>query len=169
MTRLPEDIDAPILIVQHMPHGFTKSLATRLNSLCKIKVKEAEEGELIQKGVAYIAPGGYHLKVRKVGMSWAILLDQSELRNGHRLSVNVLIESVSEMNDYAKIAVIMTGMGMDGSKGLTKLKQKGPLKAIAESQVTSIVFGMPKAAINTKLIDSIEDVEKIARVVISYC
>lgn len=169
MTGLPEDIDAPILIVQHMPHGFTKSLATRLNSLCKIKVKEAEEGELIQKGVAYIAPGGYHLKVRKVGMSWAILLDQSELRNGHRPSVDVLIESVSEMNDYAKIAVIMTGMGMDGSSGLTKLKQKGPLKAKAESQETSIVFGMPKAAINTKLIDSIEDVEKIARVVISYC
>ncbi|MCU6599798.1 chemotaxis response regulator protein-glutamate methylesterase [Peribacillus frigoritolerans] len=169
LTGLSEDIDAPILIVQHMPPGFTKSLATRLNSLCKIKVKEAEEGELIQKGVAYIAPGGYHLKVRKVGMTWAILLDQSELRNGHRPSVDVLIESVSEMNDYAKIAVIMTGMGMDGSKGLTKLKQKGPLKAIAESQETSIVFGMPKAAINTKLIDIIEDVEKIARAVISYC
>lgn len=79
------------------------------------------------------------------------------------------LNRVSEMNDYAKIAVIMTGMGMDGSKGLIKLKQKGPLKAIAESQETSIVFGMPKAVINTELIDSVEDVEKIARAVISYC
>lgn len=169
LAGLPEEVDAPILIVQHMPPVFTKSLATRLNSLCKIKVKEAEEGELIQKGVAYIAPGGFHLKVRKVGMSWAILLDQSELRHGHRPSVDVLFESVSEMNDSAKIAVIMTGMGVDGSLGLMKLKQEGPLKAIAESQETSIVFGMPKAAINTKLIDSIEDVEKIAKAIISYC
>ncbi|MGE7185220.1 protein-glutamate methylesterase/protein-glutamine glutaminase [Peribacillus sp. NPDC006672] len=169
LTELPLDIDAPILIVQHMPPGFTKSLATRLNSLCKIKVKEAEEGELIQKGVAYIAPGGFHLKVKKVGMSLAVLLDQSELRNGHRPSVDVLFESVSEMKDLAKIAVIMTGMGMDGSMGLTKLKQWGPLKAIAESQETSIVFGMPKAAINTNLIDYIKDVEKIAKVIISYC
>ncbi|AMM95435.1 chemotaxis protein CheY [Peribacillus simplex] len=169
LTELPLDIDASILIVQHMPPGFTKSLATRLNSLCKIKVKEAEEGELIQKGVAYIAPGGFHLKVKKVGMSLAVLLDQSELRNGHRPSVDVLFESVSEMKDLAKIAVIMTGMGMDGAAGLIKLKQRGPLKAIAESQETAIIFGMPKAAIKTNLIDCIEDVEKIAKTIISFC
>ena len=81
------------------------------------------------------------------------------------------LNRLSEMNDSAKIAVIMTGMGMgmDGSSGLTNLKQKGPLKAIAESQETSIVFGMPKAAINTELIDSVEDVEKIAKAIIRYC
>lgn len=169
LTGLPETIDAPILVVQHMPSGFTKSLADRLNSLCRIQVKEAEDGELIQKGVAYIAPGGFHLKVRKVGMSIAILLDQSELRSGHRPSVDVLFESVSEITDFAKIAVIMTGMGMDGSSGIIKLNQTGPLKAIAESQKTSIVFGMPKAAIATNLIDSIEDVETIAKAIISYC
>lgn len=169
LTGLPETIDAPILVVQHMPSGFTKSLADRLNSLCRIQVKEAEDGELIQKGVAYIAPGGFHLKVRKVGMSIAILLDQSELRSGHRPSVDVLFESVSEITDFAKIAVIMTGMGMDGSSGIIKLNQTGPLKAIAESQKTSIVFGMPKAAIATNLIDSIEDVETIANAIISYC
>ncbi|PEJ35049.1 hypothetical protein CN689_06950 [Peribacillus butanolivorans] len=169
LAGLPETIDAPILVVQHMPSGFTKSLADRLNSLCRIQVKEAEDGELIQKGVAYIAPGGFHLKVRKVGMSIAILLDQSELRSGHRPSVDVLFESVSEITDFAKIAVIMTGMGMDGSSGIIKLNQTGPLKAIAESQKTSIVFGMPKAAIATNLIDSIEDVETIANAIISYC
>ncbi|MFD9624299.1 protein-glutamate methylesterase/protein-glutamine glutaminase [Peribacillus muralis] len=169
LTGLPGDIDAPILVVQHMPPGFTSSLAARLNSLCKIQVKEAEEGEMIQKGLAYIAPGGFHLKVRKVGMNWVVHLDQSELRNGHRPSVDVLFESASEMDDFSKIAVIMTGMGMDGSIGLKRLKQKGITKAIAESQETSIVFGMPKAAINTDLIDSIEDVEKIAKSIMSYC
>ncbi|PJN87160.1 protein-glutamate methylesterase/protein-glutamine glutaminase [Bacillus sp. mrc49] len=169
LTGLPGDIDASILVVQHMPPGFTNSLASRLNSLCKIQVKEAEEGELIQKGIAYIAPGGFHLKVRKVGMNWAVHLDQSDLRNGHRPSVDVLFESVSEMNEFAKIAVIMTGMGMDGASGLKKLKQKGLSKAIAESQETSIVFGMPKAAINTNLIDNIEDVEKIAKSIMGYC
>ncbi|MGE7766405.1 CheB methylesterase domain-containing protein [Peribacillus sp. NPDC096540] len=169
LTGLPETIEAPILVVQHMPPGFTKSLADRLNSLCRIQVKEAEDGELIQKGVAYIAPGGFHLKVRKVGMSIAVLLDQSELRSGHRPSVDVLFESVSEITDIAKIAVIMTGMGMDGSSGIIKLNQTGPLKAIAESQKTSIVFGMPKAAIATNLIDSIEDLETIASTIISYC
>ncbi|MGE6378081.1 protein-glutamate methylesterase/protein-glutamine glutaminase [Peribacillus muralis] len=168
LTGLPGDIDAPILVVQHMPPGFTHSLAARLNSLCEIHVKEAEEGELIQKGIAYIAPGGFHLEVRKAGMSWIVHLDKSELRNGHRPSVDVLFESVSEMNEYAKIAVIMTGMGTDGANGLKRLKQRGFSKAIAESQETSIVFGMPKAAINTNLIDSIEDVEKIAKAIIGY-
>ncbi len=169
MTELPESIDAPILVVQHMPAGFTKSLAERLNSLCQIHVKEAEEGELIQKGTAYIAPGGYHLKVKKVGRELAIALDQSQLRNGHRPSVDVMFESVSEIDDYSKIAVIMTGMGSDGANGLIHLKERGQVKAIAESQETSIVFGMPKAAIATHLVDNVEDVGKIAKTIVSYC
>ena len=89
-----------------MPAGFTKSLAERLNSLCEINVKEAEDGELIQKGTAYIAPGGYHLKVKKVGNGLAISLDQSELRNGHRPSVDVMFESVSEIDDFAKLPLL---------------------------------------------------------------
>ena len=169
LCGLPETMDVPLLIVQHMPPNFTKSLADRLNSLCRITVKEAEDGELIQKGVAYIAPGGFHLKVKKIGMSLAIALDQSEIRNGHRPSVDVMFESVSEISDVAKIAVIMTGMGTDGSRGLTKLKKTGMVKAIAESQETSIVFGMPKAAIATNLVDSIEDLDGIANRIISYC
>lgn len=171
MTELPKSIDAPILIVQHMPAGFTKSLADRLNSLCEINVKEAEDGELIQKGTAYIAPGGYHLKVKKVGKGLAILLDQSELRNGHRPSVDVMFESVSEIDDIYKIAVIMTGMGSDGANGLIQLKERGQgkVRAIAESQETSIVFGMPKAAISTHLVDKVENVGRIAKTIVSYC
>ncbi|RFU71306.1 chemotaxis response regulator protein-glutamate methylesterase [Peribacillus saganii] len=169
LTALPSDIGAPILVVQHMPAGFTKSLASRLDSLSEIRVKEAEAGEIIQNGTAYIAPGGFHLKVKKVGMSLAVDIDQSEIRNGHRPSVDVMFESISNLSDYMKIAVIMTGMGADGSKGLVELKRKGLVKAIAESQETSIVFGMPKAAISTTMVDSVENVQDIAAAIVKYC
>ncbi|MFJ8243957.1 chemotaxis response regulator protein-glutamate methylesterase [Peribacillus asahii] len=170
LTNLPQSINAPILVVQHMPPGFTRSLAERLDSLCHIHVKEAEDGELIQKGTAYIAPGGFHLKVRKIGTGSAIILEQSEPRNGHRPSVDVMFESVAnELIDFTKITVIMTGMGSDGANGLIELKRKGQVKAIAESQETSIVFGMPKAAIATHLIDTVENVENIAKTIVKYC
>ncbi|SFC07587.1 two-component system, chemotaxis family, response regulator CheB [Bacillus sp. OV322] len=169
LTRIPKNIESPIIIVQHMPPGFTNSLAKRLNSLCEIEVKEAEDGEIIKNGTAYIAPGGFHLKMKKNGTSLAAVLEQSEQRNGHRPSVDVLFESAGELQDYAKIAVIMTGMGSDGAKGLVSMSEKGMVKAIAESQQTSIVFGMPKAAISTNLIDSVENVENIANAIVSYC
>jgi two-component system, chemotaxis family, protein-glutamate methylesterase/glutaminase len=169
LTAFPENIGAPILVVQHMPPGFTKSLATRLDSLSKIKVKEAEDGEILQKGTAYIAPGGYHLKVRKTGLTLAISLDKSQIRNGHRPSVDVLFESASSVSDFSKIAVIMTGMGSDGANGLIELKKNGAVKAIAESSETSIVFGMPKAAIATNLVDSVEHVDQIAKAIVKYC
>lgn len=168
LTKLPSNIDAEILIVQHMPAGFTKSLADRLNSLCNISVKEAIDGETVEKGTAYIAPGGLHLKVRQSGRDLIIQLDKSEARSGHRPSVDVLFESVSEINEYKKIAVIMTGMGSDGTKGLITMKKSGAVTAIAESQETSIVFGMPKAAISTRLVDEIQDVEKIADCIMKH-
>ncbi len=168
LTKIPANIDAGLLIVQHMPAGFTKSLAVRLNSLCEIKVKEAEDGESVQKGTAYIAPGGYHLKVKQMSKDIIIQLDQTEARNGHRPSVDVMFESVSEVRNYIKVAVIMTGMGSDGSNGLITLKKHGNVRAIAESKETSIVYGMPKAAIETRLIDEIQDVDNIARSIMKY-
>ncbi|WP_163101524.1 protein-glutamate methylesterase/protein-glutamine glutaminase [Peribacillus alkalitolerans] len=169
LTNLPKDINAPIFVVQHMPPGFTKSLATRLDSLSHIKVKEAEDGEIVQNGTAYIAPGGFHLKVREIGKSLAIQLDQSAQRNGHRPSVDVMFESISLLSDYSAIAVVMTGMGVDGSRGLIDLKNNMNAKSIAESQESSIVFGMPKAAIATNLVDEIEHVESIADCIVKYC
>lgn len=169
LSMLPESINAPILVVQHMPPGFTKSLSQRLDTLSAIQVKEAEDGEILKKGTAYIAPGGYHLKVKKLGMSLAVSIDQTDQQNGHRPSVDTLFESVSEIENYEKIAVIMTGMGMDGANGLIQLKKKGLTMAIAESQETSIVFGMPKAAIATGCINKVVDVEDIASVINSYC
>jgi two-component system, chemotaxis family, protein-glutamate methylesterase/glutaminase len=168
LSKLPAILPAPILIVQHMPPGFTKSLASRLNSISKLTVKEAEDGEVLVNGTAYIAPGGYHLKVKKIGDSLAVHLDQSEMRNGLRPSVDLMFESVSRITGFAKIAVIMTGMGTDGMEGLVTLHQSGKLKAIAESEETSIVFGMPKAAISTHLIDEVQKVDDIAETILKY-
>ncbi|MED3573396.1 chemotaxis response regulator protein-glutamate methylesterase [Cytobacillus praedii] len=168
LTRLPASLDSAVLIVQHMPAGFTKSLAARLDTLCAISVKEACDGDVVQKGTAYIAPGGYHMRAKQEGSNLVICLDQSEARNGHRPAVDVLFESISEINQYSKVAVIMTGMGSDGSKGLVALKNNASVKAIAESQETSIVFGMPKAAIATNLVDEIQDVENIAQTILKY-
>ena len=157
LTNLPSDIEAPILIVQHMPAGFTRSLANRLNTLSAITVKEAEHGEIIQ-----------HLKVKTVGVHTAIDLDQSAPLNGHRPSVDIMFESVSDLKAYAKIAVIMTGMGSDGTDGLKKLARKGNVKAIAESQETCIVYGMPKTAIATNYIDEVQKVDHIAETIMKY-
>ncbi|KGR80336.1 protein-glutamate methylesterase/protein-glutamine glutaminase [Ureibacillus manganicus] len=169
ITKLPQEIPAPILIVQHMPKGFTKSLAERLNHLSKITVKEAENGDVLKNGVAYIAPGGLHLKLQKTGSNFEIVLDQIEPpRSGHRPSVDVLFESVSRFNDFDKIAVIMTGMGSDGSKGLSALKEFGNTVAIAESQQSCIVYGMPKAAVETNLVDDVVVVEDIAERIVRY-
>lgn len=168
LTKLPKDINVPILIVQHMPPGFTKSLATRLDSLCQINVKEAEDGELIKKNTAYIAPGGYHLKTKLVGTSLAIHLDQSEPINGHRPSVDVMFESLTSITAYEKIAVIMTGMGADGARSLVALKSEGNTVAIAEAEESSIVFGMPKAAIATNKVDEVTHLDKIASTILKY-
>ncbi|MEA0564696.1 protein-glutamate methylesterase/protein-glutamine glutaminase [Lysinibacillus irui] len=169
VTKIPKSIQAPILIVQHMPAGFTKSLATRLDQLSEITVKEAEQGDILQNGVAYIAPGGYHIKLRKVGTTFGIVLDNQEPpRSGHRPSVDVMFEDVSQFNDFDKVAVIMTGMGHDGSNGLKILKSTGNVIAIAESSETCIVYGMPKAAVETQLVDEVADVDDIAQTIMKY-
>lgn len=169
ITKLPASIQAPILIVHHMPAGFTKSLAERLDHLSDVHVKEAEQGDVLRNGTAYIAPGGFHLKIKKTMTNFEIILDQNEPpRSGHRPSVDMLFESVSQYHDFDKIAVIMTGMGHDGSKGLVALKETGNVIAIAESAETCIVYGMPKAAIETNLVDEVVDVDDIAQTIMKY-
>ncbi|SDN28685.1 protein-glutamate methylesterase/protein-glutamine glutaminase [Alkalicoccus daliensis] len=169
LTRLPEDFPHPILIVQHMPKGFTKSLSERLDHLSRIKVKEAEDGELIKKGVAYIAPGGYHLTIRKIGTSVAIQLEHKALVNGHRPSVDVLFQSIASQRIKRAVAIVMTGMGQDGKKGLIELHDAVPLTVLAESEATSVVFGMPKAVIESGLVDEVKDLDQIAQTLLKYC
>lgn len=169
VTRIPKTINAPIVIVQHMPAGFTKSLANRLNQLSEITVKEAEHGDILQAGHAYIAPGGYHMKLQKTGAVMSVKLDNVEApRGGHRPAVDVLFESASAIKDLDKVAVIMTGMGSDGTKGLQRLKETGQVVAISESADTCVVYGMPKAAFETGLVDDVEDVDDIAHAIMKY-
>lgn len=169
LVSLPKDIGVPILIVQHMPAGFTKSLADRLNSLCKISVKEAENGELIEKNTAYIAPGGKHMKVARVGVSYAIRLDNQDApRMGHRPAVDVLLESVSELPELQFATAIMTGMGHDGLQGMKILKEKCKTFTIAESEETAVVYGMPRAIQEAGLADLSANVQDIGKLLTEH-
>lgn len=166
LTDLPDDFTTPIVIVQHMPAGFTKSLANRLNTLTNIHIKEASDGEIIKRSTVYIAPGNFHIKIRSTGTSFAIELSQEPERNGHRPSVDVLLESLAETTKVNKMAVILTGMGSDGSKGLTYLKQKDPSTiVIAEKEESSIVYGMPKAAVKTNTVNHIVHLHQIGEMI----
>lgn len=162
LTRLPETFPAPILIVQHMPPKFTKALADRLNTLTQIHVKEAEHGEIVRAGHAYIAPGGQHMSVHRRLEGVAVQLTSPNSKGGHCPSVDVLFESVAQLKNYKKMAVIMTGMGSDGAKGLRSLKESGETFAVAQSEASSIVYGMPRAAAATGEVDQILDLDDIA-------
>lgn len=167
LTGLPASIGVPILVVQHMPPGFTKSLADRLDGLCDIQVKEAEDGELLQNGTAYIAPGGQHLKMIKKGMSYYVRLDAVDPpRAGHRPSVDVLLESAAENTELNFLTVIMTGMGYDGKNGMAVLRKNGKTITIAESAKTSVVYGMPKAIKEAGFADEVVDLHDISESII---
>ncbi|WP_318615402.1 chemotaxis response regulator protein-glutamate methylesterase [Sporosarcina sp. YIM B06819] len=163
LAKLPASIGVPILIVQHMPAGFTKSLADRLDGLCNIKVKEAEDGELLENGTAYIAPGGKHLKIQKNGVNYFVRLDAIDPpRMGHRPSVDVLLESAAQYTDVNYLTVIMTGMGYDGKVGMDVIRRNGKTVTIAESAKTSVVYGMPKAIKEAGLADKVVDLQDIS-------
>ncbi len=153
LTSLPASIDCPLLIVQHMPPNFTKSLADRLDKICEIGVVEATHHQLVEKGVAYIAPGGYHMGIVFRNGQYRIELNEQPKRNEHRPSVDVLFESVADLEGVMKHYVLMTGMGNDGAQGMLMGKRKGAASTIAESHETCIVYGMPKAAIELDCVD----------------
>ncbi|OUM96962.1 MAG: hypothetical protein A9Z00_05175 [Thermobacillus sp. ZCTH02-B1] len=147
LSELPADLPAPILIVQHMPPKFTWSLAQRLNSHSALTVKEAEDGEPVQPGVAYIAPGGRHMELASGGRGFVIRLTDAPQRNGHRPSVDVLFESLVPFTELRRHAVVLTGMGSDGARGMRRLAESGAVTTIAEAEETCVVFGMPRSAI----------------------
>lgn len=170
LPLFPKDFQVPILIVQHMPPTFTKSLANRLSTLSFIHVKEAEEGEVIKGGTAYIAPGDFHMTVKQTSQRLTIHLDQTESFKGHRPSANHLFQSLTSLADYKIIAVVMTGMGSDGTLGLRKLKSCNPpsVTTIAESEKSCIVFGMPKSAIMANVIDEVVELEHMTKAIIKH-
>jgi len=160
---IPGDVPAAFLIVQHMPSGFTKSLAERLNSVSKLTVKEAEDNEIIKPGFAYVAPGSYHMLVKKKKSGEFILKITSEPSDKrYKPSVDVLLNSLSETEVSDVTVVIMTGMGTDGSKGIINLKQKCNGYIIAQDEKTSVVYGMPKAAVMTGMVDAVVPLNEIA-------
>ncbi|WP_182199175.1 protein-glutamate methylesterase/protein-glutamine glutaminase [Paraliobacillus salinarum] len=167
LTRLPKEFPAPIVIVQHMPAGFTESLAKRLNNMSQIEVKEAENGEVLKNGTAYIAPGGYQMRVETNGGISKIRISKEDPRNGHQPSVDVLFESMASLHAYQVYAVIMTGMGHDGSNGLIRLKKKkANTIAISEAKETCVVYGMPQAAEKTNLVNVVAELPQISDVLI---
>jgi two-component system chemotaxis response regulator CheB len=158
---LPADLGVPVVIVQHMPANFTASLAARLDALSQVKVVEAQGGEKLQPNVVYIAKGGLQLFVKKMGADKVIELKPEDPNQLHNPSVDVMAASVGEAYGTETLGVIMTGMGSDGKKGLTVVKQKGGM-IISQNEASSIVYGMPKAVVDAGLADEIVPLEEIA-------
>ena len=163
IPRLPANLNAPVILVQHMPPGFTKSLAERLDSLGDISVKEAEEGDLLEKGKVYIAPGGRHMKVSKsAGANVRIYFSDEPHREGVKPCANYMYESLLD-TDYAEVCcVVLTGMGMDGTEGIKNLEKGKKVHIISQDEPTCAVYGMPKAIAQTGLVNEVLPLEKIA-------
>ncbi|SDG98537.1 two-component system, chemotaxis family, response regulator CheB [Alteribacillus persepolensis] len=163
LPRLKPGFPAPIFVVQHMPPAFTKSLAERLNRLSAITVKEAEHGETAEKGTAYIAPGGYHLQVKRHGFHLVNDIVSTPPLQGNRPSADILFSSLSLLNDYQTSVLVLTGMGKDGSKGLLQMKRRQhDVLSVSESERTAVVYGMPKAAAETAGTDYQMDLDYMA-------
>ncbi|WP_322922760.1 chemotaxis response regulator protein-glutamate methylesterase [Paenibacillus campi] len=162
LERIPANFPAPIVIVQHMPPNFTRSLAQRLNSLSQINVVEGEHGMPLQPGTAYIAPGGYHMTVVKSQGGYRLQLTQDPPRNGHRPSVDTLFASIRPFNDLQRYAVIMTGMGSDGAREMKNLYDSGVIPTFAESEDTCVVYGMPRSAVELGCVNHLLPLPEIA-------
>ncbi|AKH89457.1 protein-glutamate methylesterase/protein-glutamine glutaminase [Edwardsiella tarda] len=151
-----------LLITQHMPPGFTRSFAERLNKLCQITVKEAEDGERILPGHAYIAPGAHHLELARSGANYIARLNEGPPVNRHRPSVEVLFDSVARHAGRNAVGVILTGMGNDGAAGMLRLHQAGAY-TIAQNEASCVVFGMPREAIQMGGVDEVVDLSQISQ------
>ncbi|HXY22062.1 MAG TPA: chemotaxis response regulator protein-glutamate methylesterase [Burkholderiaceae bacterium] len=160
LTRLPADCPG-VLITQHMPPGFTRSFAARMDSLTRLVVSEAADGERVLPGHAYIAPGDRHLRVAKSGSNYVIALDDSEPVNRHRPSVEVLFRSVAAIAGSNALGVMLTGMGRDGAAAMLQMRKAGSFN-IAQDEASCVVFGMPREAIAAGGVDEILPVTEIA-------
>ncbi|UMZ73383.1 protein-glutamate methylesterase/protein-glutamine glutaminase [Natranaerofaba carboxydovora] len=171
IPKLPQNIPACVLITQHMPAGFTKLMGERLSSVSQLNVKEAEDGDRLEPGKAFIAPGGFHLKLKKDSSgtkglrSLKIVLDKSPPVKGLRPSVDIMFESISNLAEIKKLAVILTGMGSDGAEGVKMIKDSGG-QVIVEDESSCVVFGMPRAAQKTGVVDKTLHLSSIASEII---
>ena len=162
LSQIPEDFPAPIVIVQHMPPDFTRSLANRIDSFSHIRVVEAEQGMQLEAGVAYIAPGGYHMRVNEViNGKYELRLSQEETVNGHRPSVDTLFASIIPYSKLQRHVVLLTGMGSDGARMMKRLYDTGVRSTFAENEESCVVYGMPRAAVELACVQQVLPLEEL--------
>ncbi len=165
LPAIPGNIPAGMLIVQHMPPGFTRSLAERLDDLSPLHVREAEAGALVRPGEALLAPGGYHMTVDNTGR---VQLDEGPTQNGVRPAADPAMETIARAYGRRSVGVVLTGMGSDGRRGASYIKRAGG-RVAAEDESTSIVFGMPRCVIEDGLADVVVPLPEMAAVIVEMC
>lgn len=164
LKYLPADIPG-MVIVQHMPAGFTKMYAERVNKLCKMEVREAKNGDEIHRGLVLIAPADYQTRIVRIGNRYTVSCTQGEKVSGHRPSVDALFQSMSEVVRCKMVGIILTGMGQDGAAGLLAMRKKGAF-TIGQDEKSSVVYGMPKVAYDIGGVEVQAPVEKIADILL---
>jgi two-component system chemotaxis response regulator CheB len=163
---LSKNLDAPLVLVQHMPAGFTKSMAERLDDISKVDVTEAVDGEQLKKGHVYVAPGGKHLEVRKnADGSHKIVLNDMPAIGGLKPCANVMYDSLSDSGYDEIVCVVLTGMGADGTKGILSLCQHKPIHVIAQNAETCVVYGMPRMIAETGIVDEVVPLNEVANTI----
>ena len=166
LTALPGDAPG-IAITQHMPEKFTAMYADRLNGLCAINLREAKDGDRLERGVVLIAPGGRHLQLRKAGGQYfAVVIDGPPV-NRHKPSVDVLFRSAADCAGRDVLAIILTGMGDNGARGMKQLHDLGA-RTIAQDEASCVVFGMPKEAISLGAVDEVMSINQVARAILTF-
>ncbi|MBI9089528.1 MAG: chemotaxis response regulator protein-glutamate methylesterase [Desulfobacterium sp.] len=161
LTRLPPNAPGTV-VVQHMPAKFTTSFAERLNSLCDMTVKEAQDGDTVTNGTVLLAPGNYHMVLRRSGARYYVQVKQGPLVHHQRPAADVLLKSVARYAGSNALGIILTGMGSDGAKGLLAMKKEGA-PTIAQDEASCVVYGMPKEAVKLGGVDHIEHIDAIAK------
>lgn len=168
IPKLPANLNAPVVVVQHMPPGFTASLAERLNSLSALNVKEAAEGDVLAPGNVYVAMGGKHLNILSaMPGKYTIHYSDEPTREGVKPCANYMYESLMDSKYDRVVCVVMTGMGADGTQGIRNLKTKKKIHVITQEASTCAVYGMPKSAVNAGLADQTVPLEQIAQEIIT--
>lgn len=166
IPMLDKNLDAPVVIVQHMPKGFTTSLAERLNEVCDIEVSEAENGEILKKGHVYLARGGRHMQlVRNMKNMLVFRESDEEPVNGLRPCANITFESLIPLAFDMVICVVLTGMGSDGFTGIKKLKENQKIYTIAQNEESCVVYGMPRAVVEGGMADAVLPLEEISKAI----
>ena len=166
IPKLPGNLNAPMVVVQHMPAGFTASLAERLDTLSDVRVKEAAEGDVLESGKVYIAMGGKHLNVVYSGGRHVIHYSDEPSREGVKPCANYMYESLRDSRYDQIVCVVMTGMGADGTAGIRNLKVKKKIHVIAQEESTCAVYGMPKSIVKAGMTDQVVPLEQIAQEII---